>query len=47
MIIFIFCLAFSNIDIHNAADSKVTQLISLATTSDNLARMDPVWHPWL
>ena len=28
-------------------ESKVTTLIAAADCKDNLARMDPTWHPWL
>ncbi|KAL4715075.1 hypothetical protein ACJJTC_012122 [Scirpophaga incertulas] len=28
-------------------DSKVAALVSVATSYDNLCRMDPAWHPWL
>lgn len=45
--LFVSRLGFSTIDFHDETDNSVAQLISLATSSDNLARMDPAWHPWL
>ena len=27
--------------------SKVGEIISIASSPDNLCRTDPAWHPWL
>merc|ERR1719470_610729 len=36
-----------NLAIFENGESKVTTLISAASSPDNICRMDPAWHPWL
>nr|XP_022907724.1 transformation/transcription domain-associated protein [Onthophagus taurus] len=31
----------------DGVDSKVSTLVTAASSHDNLCRMDPAWHPWL
>jgi len=36
-----------NLAIFENGESKISTLISAASSSDNTCRMDPAWHPWL
>ncbi|XP_035826346.1 transformation/transcription domain-associated protein isoform X2 [Aplysia californica] len=36
-----------NLASFEGADSRVSTLVTAATNTDNLCRMDPAWHPWL
>ncbi|CAL1526416.1 unnamed protein product [Lymnaea stagnalis] len=36
-----------NLASFEGAESRVNTLVTAATNTDNLCRMDPAWHPWL
>ncbi|BFZ01386.1 hypothetical protein BsWGS_04423 [Bradybaena similaris] len=36
-----------NLASFEGAESRVSTLVTAATNTDNLCRMDPAWHPWL
>ncbi len=43
-IIIMYCIDVAEFE---AGKSQVSMLIQAACSPDNIARMDPVWNPWL